>query len=290
MNYRIIPCAEGDDEIVADKLKALTDAGIAFEDAVENELVVYKVNDGSGSVIAGCNLIVNCWKVAELDILWVAEEYRRRGLGSALIRAAERAARERGCRFMTLGTFDFQARPLYEKLGFAVCGTIEDCPTKGHTHYDMIKTLAPLDESPSDAPCAVEIVPGTEDDAEYLDDRLVEYNWSQVPAARDFAWIGRKIRGEHGETVAAGFVGVNFWNIAFLELLWVDEPCRERGMGSCLLAELEREAQKDGAFLVMLEARDWNVEFFRKHGYSVYCTLENCSDGHKKYNLQKRLF
>ena len=187
MEHKIIPCVEGDDAFVAEKLDAITDAKIDFEDTIEDEPVVFKVADSDGNIIAGCNLIINCWRVADLDILWVEETYRKQGIGSALIRAAERAARERGCRFITLGTFDFQARPLYEKFGFSVCGIIEDCPTKGHTHDDMIKRLdGPCDESAAAASCAFEIRSGDEDDAEYIDDKLVEYNWSQVPAVHGF--------------------------------------------------------------------------------------------------------
>ena len=290
MQYTITPCVEGDDEFVAEKLDAITDEKIDFEDTIEDELVVFKVTDSEGTVIAGCNLIVNCWRVADLDILWVEETYRRQGIGSALIREAERAAREKSCRFMTLGTFDFQARPLYEKHGFSVCGVIEDCPSKGHTHYDMIKRLdEPSDESPAATSCAFEIQSGNEDDAEYIDDKLVEYNWSQVPAVHDFVWIGKKIQGDNDEPVAAGFAGVNFWNIAFIEMLWVDEPCRHQGMGSCLLSDIEREAKKTGACIVLIEARDWNVDFFQKSGYTVYCTLEDYPGGHTKYKMQKRL-
>ena len=191
---------------------------------------------------------------------------------------------------MTLGTFDFQARPLYEKHGFAVCGTIEDCPTKGHTHYDMIKRLDdPSDERVAAASCTFEIQSGDEDDAEYIDDKLVEYNWSQVPAVHDFVWIGRKIQGDSGEPVAAGFAGVNFWNIAFLEMLWVDEPHRNQGIGSSLLSDIEREAKKNGACILMIDARDWNVDFFKKLGYTVYCKLEEYPTGYSKYKLQKQL-
>ena len=289
MQYSIIPCVEGDDELIADKLNAITDSKIDFEDAIEDELVVFKVTDSDGNIIAGCNLLINCWRVADLDILWVEETYRRQGIGSALIRAAERTAREKGCRFMTLGTFDFQARPLYEKFGFDVCGTIEDCPAKGHTHYDMIKRLdAPSNDSAA-ASCLFEIQPGDEDDAEYIDDKLVEYNWSQVPSVHDFEGIGRKIQDDNGEPIAAGFAGVNFWNIAFVEMLWVDEPRRNQGIGSRLLSDIEREAKKTGAGIVMIDARDWNVEFFKKLGYTVYCTLEDYPSGHSKYKLQKRI-
>ena len=290
MQYQIVPCAEGDYALIAEKLNAFTDSMIPFDDPIEDELVVFKVTDGDGNILAGCNLIMNCWRVAELDILWVKEPYRRQGIGSALIRAAERAAGEKGCRLMTLGTFDFQARPLYEKHGYTVCGTLEDLPVKGHIHYDMIKWLdAPSAGAVSPAACAYAIQSGDADDAEYIDDQLVEYNWSQVPAVRDFLWIGRKIQGDSGEPIAGGFAVVNFWNIVFLDLLWVNEPCRDQGIGSALLLELEREAKKNGAWIVMLDARDWNVGFFKKLGYTVYCTLEDCPGGHSKYKLQKRL-
>ena len=289
MEYKILPCVEGDDEFVAEKINEVTDSKINFEDTIEDELIVFKVADSDGNIIAGCNLLINCWRVADLDILWVEEAYRRQGIGSALIREAERAAREKGCRFMTLGTFDFQARPLYEKFGFTVCGIIEDCPTKGHTHYDMIKRLdTPSDESTA-AFCTFEIQSGDEDDAEYIDDKLVEYNWSQVPAVHDFEGIGRKIQDDNGEPIAAGFAGVNFWNIAFVEMLWVDEPHRNQGIGSRLLSDIEQETKRNGAHVVMIDARDWNVDFFKKCGYTVYCTLEDYPNGHSKYKLQKRL-
>ena len=290
MEHRIIPCVEGDDAFIADKLNAITDSKIDFADAIEDALVVFKVTDGEGNIIAGCNLFINCWRVADLDILWVEEPYRKQGIGSALIREAERAAREKGCRFMTLGTFDFQARPLYEKFGFSVCGIIEDCPAKGHTHYDMIKRLDdPSDGRAAAASCAFEIQSGDEDEAEYIDDKLVEYNRSQVPAVNDFTWLGRKIPGDHGEPAAAGFAGVNYWNNAFIEMLWVEEPCRRQGVGSRLLSDLEQEAKKNGACMIILDARDWNVDFFQKRGYTVYCTLEDHPTGYSKYKMLKRL-
>ena len=290
MEYKIIPCVEGDDELVAEKINEITDSKIDFEDTIEDELVVFKVNDSEGNIIAGCNLMINCWRVADLDILWVEEKYRKHGIGSAMIHKAECAAREKGCHFMTLGTFDFQARPLYEKHGFSVCGIIEDCPTKGDTHYDMIKRLDdPCDVSVTAVSCTFEIQSGDEDDAEYIDDKLVEYNWSQVPAVHDFEYIGRKIQGNHDEPLAAGFAGVNFWNIAFVEMLWVDEPHCNQGIGSCLLSDIEREAKKNGACIVMIDARDWNVDFFKKLGYTVYCTIEDYPNGYSKYKLRKRL-
>jgi hypothetical protein len=43
-----------------------------------------------------------------------------------------------------LSTFSFQARPFYEKLGYEVFATLEDCPV-GHCEYFLRKQLAEFD-------------------------------------------------------------------------------------------------------------------------------------------------
>ncbi len=289
MKYKIVSMDEDDIELFSEKLNEFTDAIISFEDAAEDELVVFKAEDGQGKIIAGCNLDIYRRKAADLDILWVDEQYRKQGLGSALIRKAERAAKERGCPFMTLGTFDFQARPFYEKHGFTVCGTLGDCP-RGHEHFDMIKRLdRPSAEYAPSRDCAFEIKPGSEDDAEFIDDRLCEYNWSKVPKEHGFRPIGKKMLDDGGSPVAGCCAGVNFWNIAFIDLMWVDEPLRRQGMGAQLLLAAEEEARKSGAYIALADARDWNADFFRKLGYTVYCTLENDPQGYRKYRMQKTL-
>ena len=52
--------------------------------------------------------------------LIVGEEYRRSGLGTRLVRAAEDAYRGRGYDVVTLTTFGFQAPEFYQKLGYRI--------------------------------------------------------------------------------------------------------------------------------------------------------------------------
>jgi hypothetical protein len=54
--------------------------------------------------------------------------------------AAERHAITRGCKGAYLSTFSFQARPLYEGLGYRVFGEQTDYP-KGHSLYHLAKRL-----------------------------------------------------------------------------------------------------------------------------------------------------
>jgi hypothetical protein len=51
-----------------------------------------------------------------------------------------REAIRRGCRGAYLDTFSYQARPFYEKLGYAVFGTLDDYPP-GHQRFFMRKRL-----------------------------------------------------------------------------------------------------------------------------------------------------
>jgi GNAT superfamily N-acetyltransferase len=73
--------------------------------------------------------------------LWVLESERRRGLGRAIMEAAEREAGRRGCVGVYLDTYSFQARPFYERLGYQVFGTLPDCPP-GATKYYLSKRFA----------------------------------------------------------------------------------------------------------------------------------------------------
>jgi GNAT superfamily N-acetyltransferase len=74
--------------------------------------------------------------------LWVAERYRGRDIGTALLKAAEKEARRRRCIGVYLDTYSFQARPFYERLGYQLFGTLTDCPPGGAKYY-LYKRLAP---------------------------------------------------------------------------------------------------------------------------------------------------
>ena len=60
-----------------------------------------------------------------IKYLVVPENLRGLGLGSRLMKEAEEIARRRGFVGVWLDTYDFQARPFYEKLGYKVFGELE---------------------------------------------------------------------------------------------------------------------------------------------------------------------
>ena len=70
--------------------------------------------------------------------LWVAEEWRKLGLGGQMLAQAERDAAAAGARGAFLSTFDFQAPAFYRTRGYEVYGALQDYPP-GHTEYHLRK-------------------------------------------------------------------------------------------------------------------------------------------------------
>jgi GNAT superfamily N-acetyltransferase len=97
------------------------------------------LRDDSGRVAGGLTGDT-VWGWLQVKLLWVASEHRGKGYGAKLLGAAEEEARRRGCHHALLDTFDFQARGLYERLGYEVFGTLDDFP-RGHQRYFMRKKL-----------------------------------------------------------------------------------------------------------------------------------------------------
>jgi GNAT superfamily N-acetyltransferase len=103
--------------------------------------VRFVVRDGSGTVVAGL-LGHTSWGWLHVAKLWVADDLRGKGLGSRLMTAAESLAIDRGCTGAVLDTFEHQARPFYEKLGYALFGTLDGYPA-GTRQYFLRKPLGP---------------------------------------------------------------------------------------------------------------------------------------------------
>ena len=75
-----------------------------------------------------------CW----IDVLAVAEPYRRQGLGSRLLAKAEEIARARRCVGVYLDTVSFQAPGFYSRHGYTEFGRLDDCPP-GHSRHWFMK-------------------------------------------------------------------------------------------------------------------------------------------------------
>ena len=131
-----------------------------------------------------------------------------------------------------------------------------------------------------------------EGDADYVIDRLVEYNLSQVPAEQKilFDTLDKKITDDNGNTIAGCVAKIYCWNVAYINALWVDETYRDQGLSAKLLAEIENTAKEKGCYLIHLDTFDFQAkEFYEKQGYEVFGVLEDCPKEHSRYYLKKVL-
>jgi GNAT superfamily N-acetyltransferase len=83
------------------------------------------------------------WSWLYVAKLWVDERGRGQGIGTKLLIAAEELARTRGCTDASLDTFEYQARPFYEKLGYELFGTLDGYPPGFRQFYLRKRLLQP---------------------------------------------------------------------------------------------------------------------------------------------------
>ena len=104
----------------------------------EQELAVFYRNE-KGEIIAGLTG-VTFWKCLSIKHLWVSEELRGKGIGRALMEAAEKEAMNRGCTLSSLDTYTFQSPEFYDRLGYKLCGQMNDFP-EGETRLFYSKKI-----------------------------------------------------------------------------------------------------------------------------------------------------
>lgn len=90
--------------------------------------------------------------------------------------------------------------------------------------------------------------------------------------------------------VIGGILGGTYWGWLYIDILWVHQDHRNRGIGSRLLGEAEKEAVRRGCHHVHLDTMSWQAPgFYKKQGYEVIGFLPDIPEGNQKYLLMKAL-
>lgn len=107
--------------------KALAFWARVAEEVASGARALLVAEDGSGTV-GTVQLVLeqpeNQPHRADVSKMLVHRRARRRGIGAALMRAAERLARESGKSLLVLDTASGDAERLYARLGWQLCGAI----------------------------------------------------------------------------------------------------------------------------------------------------------------------
>jgi GNAT superfamily N-acetyltransferase len=125
----------------ADDARIVNDGLLEFNRAVigdsnEVQLGVF-VRDANNCVIGGLLGHVR-WRWVYVAKLWLPDELRGQGVGTRLMTAVEEYARRHHCHGIYLDTFEYQALPFYEKLGYVQFGVLEGYPP-GYRQYHLRK-------------------------------------------------------------------------------------------------------------------------------------------------------
>ncbi|MBQ3075985.1 MAG: GNAT family N-acetyltransferase [Clostridia bacterium] len=287
MNYKIEDLTKEEAIYIGEKIGEI----VPHEVVADEEEFVLKVENENGETIGGCiaEAYEYHWSRMFLDTLWVDERYRHHGIGSMIIREVESIAREKGCRVVTLGTASYMARPFYEKHGFTVFTTLQN--PNGYISYSLVKYLDK--ETPEYVPTnnsgtRFKVSLGDEDDEEVIKNGIRAYSEEYEPKYEEVGF-NKKLVDKDGSFVAGIIADVEIDANGFVEAIIVEESLRHQGLGRYLLKLTEEFAKENGASMVLTNAGDWNVDFFKKNGYLLRGELKDVPKGHDCYELYKMI-
>ena len=94
-----------------------------------------------GKLIAGLDACITAFRILYVSTVFVDEGYRRKGIGTKLIREMENRAAALGVNTIRLDTFNWQGKDFYEALGFQCVGYYENNTEDGYSEYFFMKRI-----------------------------------------------------------------------------------------------------------------------------------------------------
>ncbi len=94
----------------------------------------------NGKLIAGLDACITAFKILYVSTVFVEEAYRRKGIGTRMIREMEKRAAAMGVNTIRLDTFDWQGKEFYEALGYQCAGHYENAED-GYAEFFFLKRI-----------------------------------------------------------------------------------------------------------------------------------------------------
>ncbi|ABQ56126.1 TPA: GNAT family N-acetyltransferase [Legionella pneumophila subsp. pneumophila] len=111
----------------------------SFMGGIPEQYSIY-LKDESNKIIGGAIVYAYISSIY-VDVIWIEENYREKGLGTKLLNQVEAEALKRNIFVSTLDTFSFQAEQFYLKQGYIHLGIIKNY-LNGHDRIYLRKELA----------------------------------------------------------------------------------------------------------------------------------------------------
>ena len=125
-------------------------------------------------------------------------------------------------------------------------------------------------------------------ETDYIRDALTAFNDEKV--GQDGHTPLNIIEYDKDGNIIGGIIGGTYWGWMYIDILWVREDCRRKGLGSKLLIEAEKEAIRRGCHHIHVDTMSWQApKFYEKHGYETIGILPDIPKGNQKHLLMKTL-
>ena len=122
----------------------------------------------------------------------------------------------------------------------------------------------------------------------FLAERIYEYN--AAATGYDDAESFTAVQKDRAGALEAGISGYTWGGCCFVSLLWVSKPLRGKGLGSELLAAVERHAREKRCRLVLLASHSFQApEFYARRGYERVAQVRDHPVGYSSAFYAKRL-
>ena len=241
------------------------------------------VRGPSGSIVGGIN-VSSILGVMWLEVLWVHEAHRGRGIASWLVLEAERIAHERGCVGAGTWTFDWQGAGFYPRIGYELRGVYDGYPG-GMTEHVLTKRLPGSRSVRSQVEERAEgnrhggyaLVPHPTRDAMRAAHRgLREHCAAHVGEGAEYAGDEVCLAQRNGAGIlVGGLVASTPVRVLALEEIWIDERFRGLGHGRELVEAAERVAREAGCVAAQACVLSFqSPAFFHALGYTCFGTVD----------------
>lgn len=155
----------------------------------------------------------------------------------------------------------------------AIADLLGDRAGKPHRHGSSLPAEDPMTDFELYRPTVDEVRSGD------LGRRLRRFNYGFVGEYAETAPVWLNAKNGDGEVVG-GLRGFVFLHWLTIDILFVDESTRGRGLGRRLLAAAEEQGRTLGAAHVKLETFEWQARaFYLKQGYAEFARIDDFVPG-----------
>lgn len=228
------------------------------------------------------------FKTAWIHKIWVEPSYRRQGIGRNLMNYLDYFACNKNCQNMQIEVFEFQSVEFFKKQGYWIEGILPKAIACKDQYF--------LRKQPSSS-----VVVSSGFSSVLLDETdnkkikqtiargVSDFNepYFGPESQEDFSLYIENDKG----IIISGITGKAGQKYAWVNVMWVDQSYRGRGLGRLLWQQLENYLVSKNCPLVLVGTLEFQAKlFYEKLGCRHQGTIQAWMGGYDQHFFEKKLF